>query len=274
MDSRRSRREKLELTQSAAAARAGVSVATWRRWEEDAASVSADTQTRCESVLDQEQAFGRALEQLADNFCSAWKDCHYLTPRQAYALAGVLNFWADHDIGLWLQEPSGEPLHEIAPFNAFDRRVMVYVNDNKAWAEKARERCYAVADEIERGSLPFDRDGCLFDELLMAVALEEAKDRLADMPELFERVQPRAEHPDHGEEYWVLDDDWDLVSDEFDDQCRWDEWEIPATRDHPLLAAIIADRHPYTWFDPTKPSGAGYLQRLMGMVVDQPDEAE
>jgi transcriptional regulator with XRE-family HTH domain len=273
MNERRTRREELDLAQTEAAARAGVSLATWRRWEDNPANVGADTRTRCQGVLDADQAFKAALAQQATKFQDAWKECPSLTPRQAYAIAGVLDFWGDHDIGLWLDGTLPGPMHEVAPFDSLDRRVMIWVNDNKAWAGKARERCYAVSDEIERGVLPFDRDGCFFDELLMACALREAQERLEDMPDLFDRVPPRLRAAEDEDDLWVLDDDWDLVSDHFDDNCRWDEWEVPVMNNHPLLAAVLRDRHPYTWFDPTEPSGSGYLQRLTGLVVDdEPQE--
>jgi hypothetical protein len=67
----------------------------------------------------------------------------------------------------------------------------------------------------------------------------------------------------------LSDEDWDLVRDQFDDRCRWDEWEIPLHRNHPLLDAVLADRHPYTWFDPSEGWGAGRLQRLTGVTAEQ-----
>jgi len=48
---RKSQREALGLLQSEAAHRAGVSLATWRRWEEGALNVAPRTAARCESVL-------------------------------------------------------------------------------------------------------------------------------------------------------------------------------------------------------------------------------
>lgn len=114
-----------------------------------------------------------------------------------------------------------------------------------------------------------------FDGLLVACSLREAQERIADMPELFDRVPARSRVADDGGDEWILDDDWDFVSDHFVDDCRWDEWEVPVINNHPLLAAMLRDRHLYTWFDPTEPSGPGYLQRLMGLVVDdQPQNAE
>ncbi|WP_426718196.1 hypothetical protein [Corynebacterium auriscanis] len=91
---------------------------------------------------------------------------------------------------------------------------------------------------------------------------------LKDRPELFEQI-PSREAVDDDDIYLIGDDDWDVVSDGFDDVCRWDEWEVPILQGHPLLPAILAERHPYTWFHGGEPSGPGYLQRLSGLVVDE-----
>lgn len=269
MNPRRSQREALGLTQAGAAARAEVSFATWRRWEEDPTKVKSATRTACERVLDRDAALKSALAEQAANFERAWGDCSYLTPRQASAIASALNYWADVYICEWLRHPANEPLHQVSPFDRLDLRVMILVNDNSAWAAKARERCYAVATEIESGVLPFERPGCYFDELLMALALPDAESELVDMPELFEEVPGRTEAS--VEEGWTLDDEWDAVSDAFDDRCRWDEWEVPLTRNHPLLATVLSERHPFSWFDPGEGTGPGYLQRLAGLIVETAD---
>lgn len=263
MNQRRISRDALGLTQSDAATRAGVSLATWRRWEDDPNSVSPATQAACERVLAHEPNL-RTLRAQPRNITTAWKDCPYLSPRQASAIASELGLWVDLFIDEWLNRQAREPLHEVSPFDQLDLRVMILVNDNRAWAAKAAERCNVVADEIERGILPFDRPGCYFDELLMALALQPAQEQMSDMAELFENVPARtvAESDD-----WVLDSEWSLVSDAFDDRSRWDEWEVPIMDNHPLLAAILTEHHPYSWFDPGEGTGPGYLQRLAGLAA-------
>lgn len=118
------------------------------------------------------------------------------------------------------------------------------------------------------GSLPFDRTGPLIDEILIGAALEGAQSLLKDLPELFERI-PSQEAVDDDDFYVIGDDDWGVVSDGFDDVCRWDEWEVPILQGHPLLPTILAERHPFSWFDGGEASGPGYLQRLSGLVVDE-----
>jgi len=214
---------------------------------------------------------------LAVKFERAWKDCYYLTPRQAYALASTLNWWGDLTITGWLDHPSEEPLHEVEPFSGLDTRVMIIVNENRAWAAAARDRCSAVADEIEQGVLPFDRPGCFFDELLMALALDPAQAMLEDEPEAFHPLAVREAHDydndddEEAEGYPIGDTEWDAVREAFDDQCRWDEWEVPTLVGYTVLPLVMADHHPYSWFDVKEGSGHGYLQRLTGLVIDVPD---
>jgi hypothetical protein len=148
---------------------------------------------------------------------------------------------------------------------------MMLVGESRAWTELARRRCLAVSEEIKNGVLPFDRNGCFFDELLMALALPYAEASLTDEPDIFSGLPLATASRD--DDYALLDDEWDSVSDGFDDRCRWDEWEVPLIWNHPLLRTILEERHPLTWFDPTLPSGAGYLNRLIGIETLVPAES-
>ena len=95
MDERTKRRVELELTQEEAARKAGVSLATWRRWELDPGSVSMKTRVACEDVLEATSDFERALSKSAVAFTGSWQDSRRLAPRQAYAIAVELDGWAD-----------------------------------------------------------------------------------------------------------------------------------------------------------------------------------
>lgn len=268
MSPRTERRNELRLTQSAAAGSAGLSLATWRRWEEDPESVSAKTRKACERVLARETEHSRALAKSAAAFEAAWGDSPYLTPRQAYAIAVELDGWADIHIASWIQDPDG-PLHQVSPFDLFDLRVMMLVGESRAWAEAVRQRCYRLSEEIERGILPFDRPGPLIDEVLTGAALGGAQATLDGMPELFDQIASRGSvDDDESDDYLIGDDDWDAVGDGFDDRCQWDEWEVPLRVGHPLLPAVLAARHPFRWFDDVEASGPGYLQRLAGLVLN------
>ncbi|PRI10524.1 helix-turn-helix domain-containing protein [Leucobacter massiliensis] len=268
MNERTDRRTELDLTQTDAARRAGVSLATWRRWEEDPNSVSEKTRRACESALQRVSELDLAMSKEADAFTRAWQNSRRLTPRQAYAIALELDTWDDLYLSPWISDPSG-PLYDVSPFDEFDLRVMMLVGENRAWAEAVRRRCRVLSDEIEAGTLPFDRPGPLIDEVLIGAALAGAQASLEDMPEIFDRIPAREAIDDEAEDVYLLgDDDWDAVSDGFDDACMWDEWEVPLRQGHPLLPAVLAERHPFTWFDLVEPTGPGYLQRLSGLLVE------
>jgi DNA-binding XRE family transcriptional regulator len=267
------RREELGWTQTDAATLAEVSVDSWRQWEADPASVSSEIQHKCEDVLQTEEATRMRIERAAV-FHREWKECSYLTPRQASAIATGLAVWS-YSIDLWIHGESELPLHEVGPFEAIDRRVMMYVNENKAWAAKAQERCDAVAGEIERGVLPFDRDACFFDELLIGAALRQAMAILDAMPDIFDEIPARVRSSEHNDdERQVFDDNWDAVEDAFAERCQWGVWQVPLYQDHPVLAELLAELHPFAWFDSPQPFDDGQPEDppSNGPAAVEPDE--
>lgn len=261
VNERGERRVAQGLSQAAAATRADVSLATYRRWEENPDSVSAKTRSACAAVLGDDGPFAADLRRSADAFTAAWSDSAVLTPRQAYALALALDMWADGELHEWLRDPASAPLHDVGPFARFDRRVMFHVGESRAFADATADRCRALSQLLEQGTLPFEQPGCLMDEVLMGAALHDAQTYLSDMRELFEAIaERRAVETD--DEYLPGDTDWDFVSDTFDDNSRWDEWEVPTMLGHHHLPAILRARHPYTWFDEVPATGPGYLHNL------------
>lgn len=276
----------LGLSQAGAARRAGVSLATWCRWEKAPDSVSAASARKCaQALISKPKTPGRrslgpdsdVRPQEGDNAktVDSWEEtardsdtrlaeiwAHgIMTPRQASAIMFVLAHWVDGELQPWLDGDLDDPLFGCGPFAHFDERVMMLVDENKAFAAKALERCRTVLDEIERGVLPFDREGCYFDEVLMGAALLAAPDYLNDMPELFQNLPERPSLDvraldDLSEEEVDIplgDDDWDMVSDNFDDRAQWDDWEVPVYNNHPILSPLIERRHPFRWFDPIGP---------------------
>lgn len=215
-----------------------MSLATWRRWEAIPESVSVETQRACERVLDV-----RPLRLAGDDelFERRWADATEITPRQAYALSVVLGLWAD-ELQEWIASPE-EPLHHIGPFALFDGRVMFYVGESRAYADEVRERCDAVAREIEDGILPVTRPGRFIDEVLLAAALSPAQGLLADVSEMFEGIIPR--HGNGDDE--LGDEDWDALSDWLDDAAHAADWEVPLGL--PSLPVLLEKRHPFTWLD-------------------------
>lgn len=248
MSERRRQREAIDLSQAAAAARAGVSLATWRRWEENPDVVSGSTRTKCEQVLDAQRAIHerhrRQLAEENENIDRLWRSHPLLTPRQASGIMVQLDMWQHLFIGTWLEgRGPKEPLHTVSPFDELDPRVMIHVNDNQAWAHLARQRCITVRDEMHCGVLPFDRDGCFFDEILMALVVDWVAETYDDSEAegSFDGIAPHEN-----------DDDWVTVSEVFNDAARWRSWKIPTIVGHELLPTVLAQSHPFSWFDPPK----------------------
>ncbi|SKG69682.1 Uncharacterised protein [Mycobacteroides abscessus subsp. bolletii] len=261
MNERKRRREAIDLSQAAAAARASVSLATWRRWEEAPESVSAGTRAKCERVLDAEQAIyerhSQALRDQNEKIERLWTGHALLTPRQAAAIQTQLDVWQDLFLSSWLDDGwTKEPLYSVPPFDSLDPRVLVYVNDNRAWAYLACQRCIAVRDEMDTGVLPFDRDGCFFDEVLMALVIDW-------MTETYEEDVAQGLLDDITPHH--RDSDWEAVSEAFDSAARWREWEIPTMVGHQLLPSVLVQHHPFTWFD--------VVSTPLSVSIDKPQSA-
>jgi len=253
MNERKQRRMRLGLSQTEAAEEAGVSATTWRHWEDDPQRVSETTRLACEEVLDDAEAGEAQVAEFVRHIAVAWRDCPTLAPRQALALAMSLTFFGNVAISEWLDDPLERPLHEVPPFDAFDLRVMIRIDDNRAWARAAAVRCHEVVSGIENGVLPFDRVGCFFDEMIMAPALAMAESLPSDTSPDFSSVVP-SRTASNCPKGWVRDDDWEQIHAHFTKICRWPDWEVPLLAGLPQVGALLAERHPYTWFDMAMPS--------------------
>ena len=273
MTNQENRRDESGVIQPVTATQPSISLERSQR-RDDPPLASAETPQAPEHSNEIQEARIKLAES-ATRFEQGWQDCPYVTPRQASAIATGLALWSAN-IGDWLQGGSVQPLHEIGPFTSIDRRAMIYVNDNKAWAAKAQERCDALCEEVERGVLPLEQHGCFFDELLIGAVLPEAETILAVLPEVFDVIPARATRGDQDENVLqVSDDDWDAVSSTLLDSCRWHASQVPLYRNHPLLAATLADMHPFEWFDPPEDADAGYTWAAdsSGVIADEDQAA-
>lgn len=245
-------RERLQLTQTEAARQAGVSLATWRRWEENPDSVTARSRVKCESALmaplDRAVKHAKTMsEEWADSdgaFLAGWKDSRVMSPRQAKAIVYVLSSWGDTSTPFWLNGQDEMPLCFASGFSNLDLRVMMLVGDNKAWAASFAERCLAVAKEMHGGHLPMEHLDCFMDEVLIGLALSDAQDFLENTADhgMFDGL-PASLLP-----VGPTDDDWDSVEEELHDQVNYTDWRVPSVAG-PELVALLETRHPFTWFD-------------------------
>ena len=255
------RENALGLSKTELARRAGVSLPTWRKWERNAASVTPRSAAKCKRALEELATRSRqataepAREGTLAQVAEAWED-GILTQRQACAISITLSSWAESDLQDWLDGRSDQPLYRVGPFAHFDLRVAMLIGENVAYAAMAMERCLAVDHEIGNGTLPFGRDGCYFDEVLMGAALPEAEEFYRYMPTLFKDIPERhsldarvLQDIDDDEDFLLGDEDWEDLAEAFDSWARWDDWRIPVLSGHPLLPRILEIRHPFRWFD-------------------------
>lgn len=241
------------LTQTKAAMKAHVSVATWRRWEEDPTSVSERSRKRCESVIGVAHSRAarvsrKALQDEARQLEAVWGSAKVLTPRQAHHVATTLSVWGDGDLPFWVASRE-EPLTEVGPFYYFDLRVMIRIDENRAFVQAVAERSRSLARDIVEGTFPSARSGPFIDDVLIAAALVASEDVQRGNPEAADHITARVAGPgeDRDDASHVLDSDWDLVPGLLDDLLD-DAWQVPVVGG-PRLPALLEDRHPFTWLD-------------------------
>jgi hypothetical protein len=198
-----------------------------------------------------------------------WGDARRLTPRQAVTVSMTLGMWVEQ-LDEWLEyhgDPrfGQEPLAKIEPLVHFDARVLARLGDEEAFARNARDRCRVVADEVDRGLRPNERDGCYFDEVVFGLALDvgESEMEAFEESEAFAGVPATAGNMNMDEEVDEDDDsdiilgdhDWGLALDIFANEAQWDDWGEPVLGGllgaSPILDQILEDRHPSTWFQTT-----------------------
>ncbi len=189
-----------------------------------------------------------------DNLVSAWGTSAHLTVRQAATLTTLLLWWAEVTIPQWLDDPDG-PLHRVAPFDGLDLRVMVLINENRAWAELAGQRCRAVGTQMASGILPsFGPHPRYFDEVLVALALQAAPAHMRDEDTMdpASLILPRT--PD---EVTASEHGWSDAVNRLDEVAAWWDWDVPTVPGSGDLRPLLMARHPFTWFDPPPQSAGG-----------------
>ncbi|GAJ80854.1 hypothetical protein NBRGN_031_00500 [Nocardia brasiliensis NBRC 14402] len=90
-----------------------------------------------------------------------------------------LGFWADSN-GFIL---NGEAFHDGNPFQCFDLRVMMLINENRAWLKSAWQQCYSLSKLLQHEINPLRHRHFPFDELILLAAVDDLQD------------EPDEEHP-------------------------------------------------------------------------------
>lgn len=254
MSTHREQRKATGLTQTDAARKAGVSLATWRRWEADAGAVSSEVRARCERVIEPKR---QEIDGTWREPYKVWHGHPHLPARHAAALSSELAMHKDLHVSDWLDSlrTGAEPLKNVPPFCYFDPRVMFHVGENAAWAEMAAERSMHVSRLLGNGAFPHaEWFSCLYDQLIVVASIPAAAEALRDMPELYaglEEPEPRTiEDEDEPDGVFELSDD-----DIWEDLAEWlrvsSRYPIGDFLDPPaiFLPVAIQEHHPFTWFD-------------------------
>ncbi|WP_165969118.1 helix-turn-helix transcriptional regulator [Actinomadura sp. KC06] len=194
----RASREGAGLTQAEAAQAARISVATWRRAEDDLSMVSAKTRAAVERVLKtvkrkpQEkspEAVKPAEHVRRLNMCFGTAGSS-LTPATAAQLLVSSDQLVDLDAPDWAEQP--------AILDELPDAVRFRVHDNHAWYEMLADTFKDVAKRISAGVRPYPRT--LAEEYVLHTALGEGKETWDDMPpwEYLEGLERRDNDGDWG----------------------------------------------------------------------------
>ncbi|WP_329251828.1 helix-turn-helix transcriptional regulator [Actinoallomurus sp. NBC_01490] len=234
-------REAAGLTQADAARAARISVATWRRAEDDPSSVSAKTRAAVERVLktSRRKMQGKAREEveIAEhvrrlNACFG-VDGSALTPATAAQLAVTSDSLQDLDGQDW-SEASGMT-------EQLSQAVLFRVYGNQAWLKRLGDTFEEMAVRIGRGAWPWPRT--MADEFVLHTSIEWGRGTWDDMPpwEYLNGLERRAD-----------DGDWRGVMMElshfplgFPDLAE-DEMSSRVTDGRVYLSRL----HPYRWWEP------------------------
>jgi hypothetical protein len=93
--------------------------------------------------------------------------------------------------------------------------------------------------------------------VLVGASLNGARGSWENKPEIYERIPARDAVDDDGV-YAIGGDDWDAVSDCFDDVCKWDEREVPLRR-------YLRYSRPF-WLSVTRSAGSTRMS-LLGLAT-------
>ncbi|XVQ11120.1 helix-turn-helix domain-containing protein [Spirillospora sp. CA-255316] len=234
-------REAAHLTQAEAARSARISVATWRRAEDDLSTVSAKTRAAVERAIRTFKLKPQAKEPEAvrpaehvRRLNKFWMEGSALTPAMAAQLSVSADQLVDLDVSDWDEQP--------AMLGGLSDAVRFRVHGNYAWYEKLADTFKDVTNRIDAGVRPYPRT--LAEEYVLHTALRWAKGTWEDMPpwEYLEGLERRDN-----------DGDWTGVAAELSrfpfGFPKLTEDEI-ADRIGEDGRARLSRLHPYRWWEP------------------------
>jgi hypothetical protein len=269
------RRAELGMTQADAASKAGVSLATWRRFEQ-----SPSLGYRSDTIRGVLRALRLSQEDLASlldgsgpapidrrsrggweaKWNELWNSSNWpsITPRMAAAIQAALDMARDmlqSSVGDNNFDPEDCPVLE-----QFDPRIFISVGNNPAWFRAATRRLDHLVKSMGKGLLIDESCECFADVALFAAAVRDAAAMWGDNEDMgvWANLNDKL-RPESGENLGGSDqggpniadaqsDRWEEFEDDLDDRVPYREWDCVFAEYR--KTRLLLDRRPVeTWFD-------------------------
>lgn len=267
------RRNELGITQADAAARAGVSLATWRRFEQaPGLGYRGDTirgvqralrLTREEltSLLGED---GPTVEEQAQKaWVGPWNEMWGATswpsisPLMACAIQVALDS-GRHMLESALDGSNFDP-EEWPVLEEFDSRVFIEVGENRPWYRALAVRMEHLVEAMGKGQLIDESCECFADAALFGAAVRHAMDSWDMAAEFWPGVsnvlpiendgaENHDEEDDDRDEEDDDEDRWDLFVEDLDDRMPYREWDC-VFAEYRKTRHLLNHRPVKTWFD-------------------------
>lgn len=268
------RRNELGITQAEAAAKAGISLATWRRFEQ-----SPGLGYRGDTIRGVQRALKLTREELADllgeekptiagqagkekAWIGPWNELWRATswssisPLMACAIQVALDSAQDM-LESALTSSNFDP-EEWLVLEEFDSRVFIEVGENKPWYRALAGRMKHLVEAMDKGQLIDESCECFADAALFGAAVRHAIATWDMAAEVWPGVSNALpiENGDAGnheeqddEDDWDEEDDrWDLFVDDLDDRMPYREWDC-VFPEYRKTRHLLNHRPVKTWFD-------------------------
>jgi transcriptional regulator with XRE-family HTH domain len=272
------RRSELGITQAEAAAKAGISLATWRRFEQaPGLGYRGDTIRGVQRALkltpeeltgllgeNQPTIAGRAGKEKAwiVPWNEMWRATSWpsISPLMACAIQVALDSGQDM-LESALDGSNFDP-EEWPILEDFDSRVFIEAGENKPWYRALAGRMKHLAEAMDKGQLIDESCECFADAALFGAAVRHAIatwDMAAEVWPGVSNALPiendrTASHDEQdGEDHdWDEedndDDRWDLFVDDLDDRMPYREWDC-VFPEYRKTRHLLNHRPVKTWFD-------------------------
>jgi transcriptional regulator with XRE-family HTH domain len=269
------RRNELGITQAEAATKAGISLATWRRFEQSPGlGYRGDTIRGVQRALkltheELTNLLGEDLPTVAEQPEKAWigpwnelwraTSWPSISPLMACAIQVALDSGRDmleSDIDSSNFDPAQWPVLE-----ELDPRVFIEVGENRPWYRALAGRMRHLVEAMSKGQLIDESCECFADAALFGAAVRHA----ADTWEMAAEVWPglgnilpiehdgaeshdKADGEEHDDRDDVDNDRWDLFTDDLDDRMPYREWDC-VFPEYRKTRHLLNHRPVKTWFD-------------------------